>query len=72
MACSLSEDSYQHGHPFSLIRVIAVGMEVGRHLPSLLSADAQADLSLRWLHMPLCWLQSLSCRGSYVKLCVHI
>ena len=40
MACSPSEDSDQPGHS-----------------PSLLSetAEAQADLSLRWAHMPVCW-----------------
>ena len=27
--------------------------------PSFFHVDAQADLSLRWVHMPLCWLSAL-------------
>ena len=48
--------SDQTVHPPSLIRVFAV-RSVGSKGPKLLSylADAQADLSLRWAHMPFCW-----------------
>ena len=48
MACAPSEDSDQPGHPSKLS---SCGQQ------RLLSdwADAQADLSLRWAHMPFCW-----------------
>ena len=64
MACAPSKDSDQPGHPPSLIRVFAVRMKKGWVLSYPLSAqqrlwsdwvDAQADLSLCWAHMPLCW-----------------
>ena len=54
-----SEDSDQPGHPPSLIRVFAVRMKKPLVLSYRLStqqrllsdwADAQADLSLRWMH----------------------
>ena len=57
--CAPSEDSYQPGHPSSLIRVFAVRMKKYWVLSYPLSAqrrlwsdwaDAQADLSLRWAH----------------------
>ena len=57
--CAPSEDSYQPGHPPSLISVFAVRMKKAWALSYLLSAqrrlwsdwaDAQADLSLRWAH----------------------
>ena len=61
MACAPSEGSDQHVHPPSLIRVFAV-RSMGSWGPKLSScgqrklwsdwADAQADLSLRWTHMP--------------------
>ena len=59
-----SEDSDQPGHPPSLIRVFAVRMKKNWVLSYPLStlrrlwsdlADAQADLSLCWVHMPFCW-----------------
>ena len=59
-----SEDSDQPGHLPSLIWVFAVrfiGSEgptlssCGQRRPWLDWTDAQADLSLRWAHMPLCW-----------------
>ena len=60
IACAPSEDSDQHVHPRSLIRVFA-GYPVGRQGSKVSSsrqrrlrsdcADAQADLSLRWAHM---------------------
>ena len=62
--CAPSEDSDQPEHPPSLIRVFAVRLEKARILRYPLStqrrlwsdwADAQADLSLRWAHMPFCW-----------------
>ena len=64
MACAPSEDSDQPWHPPSLIRVFAVRLKKARILSYPLSAqrrlwsdwaDAQADLSLRWAHMPFCW-----------------
>ena len=64
MACAPSEDLDQPGHPPSLIRVFAV-RSMGSQGPNASScgqrrlcrdwADAQADLSLRWTHMPLYW-----------------
>ena len=64
MACAPNEDSDQPGHPPSLIRVFAVRMWKAWVLSYPLStqrrlwsdwADAQADLSLRWAHMPFRW-----------------
>ena len=61
--CTPSEDSDQPGHPPSQIRVFAVRMKKAWVLSYLLSVqrrlwsvwvDAQADLSLRWAHMPFC------------------
>ena len=61
MACAPSEDSDQPGHPPSLIRDFAVRSKKAMILSYPLSvqrrlwsdwADAQADLSLRWAHMP--------------------
>ena len=63
MVCAPSEDSDQSGHPPSLIRVFAVLMKKAKALSYPLCAqrrlwsdwaDAQADLSLRWAHMPFC------------------
>ena len=67
MVCLPSEDSDQPGHPPSLIRVFAVRMKKAWVLsnsknsdqtgcmPRLIGwVDAQAGLSLRWAHMPLC------------------
>ena len=59
-----SEDSDQPGHPPSLIRVFAVRMKKAWVLSYPLSAqrrlwsdwaDAQADPSFHWVHMPPCW-----------------
>ena len=64
MAWASSEDSDQPGHRPSLIRVFAVHLKKARILSYPLSAqqrlwsdwaNAQADLSLRWAHMPFCW-----------------
>ena len=64
MACAPSEDSCKPGHPPSLIRVFAVRMKKAWILSYPLSAqrriwsdwaDAQADRSLCWAHMPFCW-----------------
>ena len=64
MACAPSEDSDQHGDPPSLIRVFSVRMKKACVLSYQLStqrmhlsdwADAQADLILRWAHMPFYW-----------------
>ena len=63
MTCAPSEDSDQPGHPPSLIRVFIV-RSMGNSGPKLSPcgqrrlwldwADALADLSLRWVHMPFC------------------
>ena len=64
MAGAPSIDSDQPGHPPTLIRVFAVCMKKAQVLSYPLStqrslwsdwADAQADLSLRWVHMSFCW-----------------
>ena len=64
MTCAPSKDSDQTGHPPSLIRVFAVRMKKAWILNYPLSeqrrlwsdwADAQADMSLCWAHMPFCW-----------------
>ena len=61
MACPLSEDSDQPGHPLSLIRVFTARMKKAWVLSYPLSvqwrqwadwADAQADLNFPWAHMP--------------------
>ena len=63
MACAPSKDSDQPGHPPSLIRVFAVRLKTARILIYPLGAskdsesdwaEAQADLGLRWAHMPFC------------------
>ena len=72
MACAPSENSDQPGHMHSLIIVFAVRMKKAWALSYPLStqlrllsgwADAQADLCLRWAHMPFCWIvvRWLSC-----------
>ena len=62
--CAASEDSDQPGHPPSLIRVFVVCMKKALVFSYPLSTqwrlwsdwvDAQADLSLRLVHMPFCW-----------------
>ena len=59
VACAPNEDSDQPGYPPSLIRVFAVRLKKAWVLSYPLSAqrrlwshwaDAQADLSLRWVH----------------------
>ena len=64
MACAASDDSDQPGHPPSLKRVFAIRLKKAWILSYLLRAqrrllsdwaDVQADLSLRWAHMPFCW-----------------
>ena len=63
MTCAPSEDSDQPVHPPSLIRVFAV-RSVRSSWPKLFHAnsedsdhwaEAQANLSFRWAHMPLNW-----------------
>ena len=64
MACAPNDDSDQPGNPPSLIRVFAV-CSMGSLGPKLFScwyrrlwsdwADAQADLSLLWAHIPFRW-----------------
>ena len=62
--CVPGEDSDQPGHPPSLIRIFAICMKNAWVLSYPLSAqrrlwsdsaDAQADLRLRWVHRSLCW-----------------
>ena len=64
IAFAPSEDSDQPGHSPSLNRVFVVRMKKPWDLSYPMSvqrrlwsdwADAQADLSLRWAHMPFCW-----------------
>ena len=64
MACAPSEDSDQPGHPPSLISVFAIRMKKAWVFSYPLSAqrrlwsdwaNVQADLSLRWAHMSVCW-----------------
>ena len=64
VACAPSEDSDQPWHSPSLIRVFAVRMKKALVFSYPLStqrrlrsdwADAQADLSLRWAHVSVCW-----------------
>ena len=66
MTCAPSKDSDQPGHPPSLIRVFAVHIKKAWVFSYPLNAqrrlwsdwaDAQADLSLLWAHMPLCWFR---------------
>ena len=80
MACVPSKDSDQP----SLIRVFAVCMKKAWVLSYPLStqrrlwsdwADAQADLSLLWAHMPFCWFcheaaQMSLCHGHYCIACL--
>ena len=57
MACAPSEDSDQPGHQLSTWRKpwsFANLLSAQRRLWSDW-ADAQADLSLRWAHIPFCW-----------------
>ena len=61
LTCAPREDSDQPGHPPSLITVrmkqawvLSYPLSAQRRLWSHW-ADAQADLSLRWAHMPFCW-----------------
>ena len=62
--CAPSEDSDQPENPPSLIRVFVVRMKKAWVFSYPLNAkrrlwsdwaDAQANLSLRWAHIPLCW-----------------
>ena len=59
MACAPSEDSDQPGHPPSAQAVLSLRCpqeeSLGPQLPIECTADAQADLSLRWAHMSFCW-----------------
>ena len=79
MWCAPSEDSDQPGHPPSLIRVFAVRIKKAWVLSYALSAqrrlwsdwaDAQADLSLRWAHMPFRPVWSESSLGAHAILLV--
>ena len=64
MACAPNEDVDQPGHPASLIRVFAIRRKKSWVLSYPLNAQrrlwsdwavAQADRSLRWAYIPLCW-----------------
>ena len=80
LACAPNEDSDQPGHPHWLIRVLAVRMKKAWIISYPLSAqrrlwsdwaDAQADLSLRWAHMPFCWFCHVAARLSSQRLTSH-
>ena len=89
MTCVPSEDSDQPGHLPSLIRVFAVRMKKAWDLSYRFSpqrrlwsdwADAQADLSSRWAHMPFCWfchevaqiLFVSKKKSTVIVACIHI
>ena len=65
MTCASSEYSDQPAHLHSLIRafvvrvkkqwVLSYPLSAQRRLWSARTSDAQADLSLRWAHMSICW-----------------
>ena len=74
MAFAPSEDSDQHGHPPSLIRVFAVRMKKAWVLSYLLSAqrwsdwaDARADLSPLGAH-PFCWFCHALARNTKTRI----
>ena len=62
MACAPSENSDQPGHSPSLIRVFVVPMKKAWIFSYPLSAQWRLEsdwvdaLSLRWAHMPFCWV----------------
>ena len=70
-----SEDSDQTGHSPSLIRVFPMHF-MGTLGPNASSCgqrrlwsdwvDAQADLSLRWVHMPFCWFCHEAAKSCYL------
>ena len=66
MTCAPSEDSDHPGHLPNLIRVFCMKKAwvlcypLGAQRRLIDWADAQADLSLRWAHMPFCWF----CHGA--------
>ena len=74
VAFAPSKDWDQPGHPPSLIRVFVVH-SMGSSAPKFSScgqrrlwsdwADAQADQSLRWAHMPFCWFCRKSAQVQY-------
>ena len=61
MSCAPSEDSDQPGHPSDQSLRYPHEERWGPELPTAQRrlwsdwADAYADLSLRWAHMPFCW-----------------
>ena len=65
MVCAPSKDLDQPGHLPSLIRVFTVRLKIDRILRYSLSAQCrlirlgirplQADMNLRWAHMPIRW-----------------
>ena len=72
MTCAPSEDSDQSVHPPSLISlryphedswVLSYPLSAQRRLWSDWT-DAQADLSLRWVHMSFCWF---CCTAAQIK-----
>ena len=77
VAYAPSEDSDQPGHPPSLIKAFAVHMKKAWILSYPLNAqrrlwsdweDAQADMSLRWAHMPFCWFYHEAAHFAHVTL----
>ena len=76
MAYAPGEDLDQPGHPPSLIRVFPVRIKKVWVLSYPLSAerrlwsdwaDAQADLSLRWAHMPFFWFCQDAAHFCYIS-----
>ena len=63
-------------YPPSLIRVFAVRMKKAWALSYPLSArrrlwaDAQADLSLRWAHMSVCWFCQEAAQICFCRCCI--
>ena len=81
--CAPSEDSDQPGHPPRLIRGFAVRIKKAWVLSYPLRAqrrlwsdwaDAQAELSLRWAHMPFCWFCHVAAEFcfNYFKPCGYL
>ena len=68
MACAPSKDSDQTGHSLSAWRKLgslAAHWTQWRLWSDL--ADAQADLSLRWAHIPFCWFCHEAAHMAYIQ-----
>ena len=69
LACVYTKDSNHSAHPHSLIRALTLATHSVPLKDSLSDcAGAQADLSLRWAHMPACtFCWALSYVALYVE-----